>query len=206
MLKIWGRDTSSNVQKVLWMCEELKLNFKRIDAGGPFGGLKDTEFVKLNPHSKIPVINDDGYILYESHAIIRYLNSKYGNNKFCSDKPNEQAIIDQFMDWVHTEISTYMIPILIGLVRTPEEKRNIEKINENNDKSENLWQVLDDHLNNYKWISQNYFSLADICCGVWVWRRYNLDIRKKDLKNIDKWFENLKQRDSFKKIVMKPLS
>ncbi|PPR77913.1 MAG: Glutathione S-transferase GstB [Alphaproteobacteria bacterium MarineAlpha2_Bin1] len=206
MLKIWGRDTSSNVQKVLWICHELNINFERVDVGGPFGGLDNIEFVKLNPHSKIPVINDNGYVLYESHAILRYLNSKYGKNRFSSDDVKEQSIIDKYMDWVHTELSAYMIPVLIGLIRTPEEKRNFEVINENNLKSENLWEILNFHLNDNKWISRNNFSLADICCGVWAWRRYNLDTRKKDLKNIDRWFKELKQRDSFIKIVMKPLS
>lgn len=206
MLKIWGRDTSSNVQKVLWTCEELNINYERIDKGGPFGGLENNEFKKLNPHSKIPVISDDGYVIYESHAIIRYLNSKFGKNIFCSENVKKQAIIDKYMDWIHTELSTYMIPVLIGLIRTQEEKRDINSINENNKKSETLWEYLNSHLNNNKWISHDIFSLADICCGVWVWRRYNLNTEKRNLKNIDRWFEQLKNRDSYKKIVMNPLS
>ena len=99
-----------------------------------------------------------------------------------------------------------MIPVLIGLIRTLPEERDLNSINENNLKAEILWSILDDHLKNHKWISSNNFSIADICCGVWVWRRYELDTKKNNLKNIDRWFNDLKERSSYRKIVMKPLS
>ncbi len=206
MLKIWGRDTSSNVQKVLWTCEELSLNYERINVGGPYGGLESKEFKDLNPHSKIPVINDNGFILYESHAIIRYLAMEYGKEKLTLDISTEQGVVDQYIDWVHTELTKYMIPILIGLIRTEPKKRDMDSIIKNNTESEKQWELLDKHLEKTKWISNSNFSLADICCGVWVWRRYNLDTEKKNLNNIDRWFEDLKKRTSYKKIVMKPLS
>ena len=125
MIKIWGRDTSSNVQKVLWTSKELGIDYQRIDVGGKFGGLNNLDFVNKNPHSKIPVIDDQGFVLFESHAICRYLINKYDkSNLIKTDNTSEIAIIDQFVDWVHTELSIHMIPVLIGLIRTPKEKRN----------------------------------------------------------------------------------
>src|SRR6266852_5049331 len=73
MLKIWGRTTSSNVQKVLWCCAELGIAYERVDLGGPFGGNRDPEYLAMNPNGRVPTISDDGLILWESNTICRYL-------------------------------------------------------------------------------------------------------------------------------------
>lgn len=78
MMKIWGRRSSFNVQKVLWLVDELDLVHQHIDAGGRFGGLDTPAFLAMNPNGKIPVLQDtDGTIVWESHAILRYLAAKY---------------------------------------------------------------------------------------------------------------------------------
>ena len=61
MLKIWGRNTSSNVQKVLWCCGELDIPFERVDIGGPFGGNQDAEYLAINPNGLVPTIQDGGF-------------------------------------------------------------------------------------------------------------------------------------------------
>jgi len=73
MLKIWGRATSSNVQKVLWCCAELGIEYERVDLGGPFGGNRDPEYLAMNPNGRVPTIRDDSLILWESNTICRYL-------------------------------------------------------------------------------------------------------------------------------------
>ena len=76
MLKIWGRVSSVNVQKVVWCCDELGLAYERIDCGGKFG-LNDTPaYLAMNPNGLVPVIDEDGFILYESNAIVRYLAAR----------------------------------------------------------------------------------------------------------------------------------
>jgi len=78
MMKIWGRRSSFNVQKVLWLAAELGITHQHIDAGGRFGGLDTPEFLAMNPNGKIPVLQDaDGTTVWESHAILRYLAAKY---------------------------------------------------------------------------------------------------------------------------------
>ena len=63
MLKLWGRLSSLNVQKVVWCAGELGVPIERIDAGGSFGGLDTAESLRRNPNRKIPVIDDDGFVL-----------------------------------------------------------------------------------------------------------------------------------------------
>ena len=78
MIHIYGRHTSYNVQKVLWALDELALEFDHTNLGGKYGGLGTAEFRALNPNNKIPVLMDDGLVVWESNAIVRYLAAEYG--------------------------------------------------------------------------------------------------------------------------------
>ena len=66
MRVIWGRDNSVNVQKVLWCCEELGIEYKRVDAGMNFGVVNTPEYRALNPNSLVPTLDEDGFVLWES--------------------------------------------------------------------------------------------------------------------------------------------
>ena len=80
MLKIWGRNTSSNVQKVIWALGEMKVPFERIDVGGAFGKTKEAAYLAMNPNSLVPTLEEeDGFTLWESNSIIRYLAAKHAN-------------------------------------------------------------------------------------------------------------------------------
>ncbi|MEM8704087.1 MAG: glutathione S-transferase N-terminal domain-containing protein, partial [Pseudomonadota bacterium] len=77
MLKVWGRRNSSNVQKVMWLIGELGLAHEHIPAGGSFGLTDTPEFLAMNPHGRVPVIDDNGTVIWESQAILRYLATLY---------------------------------------------------------------------------------------------------------------------------------
>ncbi len=79
MMKVWGRNTSSNVQKVMWAIGELGLKCERIDVGGPFGKNNEAPYLAMNPNGVVPTLEeDDGFILWESNSIVRYLGAKHG--------------------------------------------------------------------------------------------------------------------------------
>ena len=67
MLKVWGRRSSFNVQKVMWLLGELSLAHEHTEVGGKFGGLDDPSFLAMNPHGRVPVLRDDDAIVWESH-------------------------------------------------------------------------------------------------------------------------------------------
>ena len=85
MLRIWGRSNSINVQKVLWCCEELDVPYHRVDVGGPFGGNREPEYLRLNPNGLVPTISDGGFVLWESNVIVRYLAAKHGMGTLCPE-------------------------------------------------------------------------------------------------------------------------
>jgi glutathione S-transferase len=78
MLKIWGRTNSVNVKKALWCVEELGLPYERADAGMQYGVVNTPEYRRMNPNGLVPTMDEDGFILWESHSIVRYLSAKYG--------------------------------------------------------------------------------------------------------------------------------
>src|SRR5438045_8472139 len=99
MLKILGRKTSSNVQKVVWCCDELGIAFERQDIGGSFGGTATPEYLAMNPNALVPTIDDNGFILWESNAIVRYLAAKHGMGTLFPTELTKRADADRWMDW-----------------------------------------------------------------------------------------------------------
>src|SRR5215471_624243 len=87
MLTVYGRKSSFNVQKVMWLAGELEIAHRHIERGGAFGGLDEPAFRAMNPHGRVPVIVDGETTVWESHAILRYLAARYGAGTFWSEDP-----------------------------------------------------------------------------------------------------------------------
>ena len=124
MIKIWGRTDSSNVQKVLWCCGELGIEFERVDWGGKFGGNNDQAYREMNPNGLVPTIKDGDFVLWESNSIMRYLNAKYGNRKLLPSSPEGMANANRWMDWQLSTFNATIVPLFWNLVRTPPDKRD----------------------------------------------------------------------------------
>src|SRR3954453_10458448 len=113
MLVIWGRSNSVNVQKVLWCCEEMSLPYERKDAGGVFGVVGTAEYRKLNPNALVPTIEDDGFVLWESHAILRYLVQQHGGSALWPSQGRLRALADQWMEWNNTTFWPVIRPLFL---------------------------------------------------------------------------------------------
>jgi glutathione S-transferase len=121
MLTVWGRRSSFNLQKVMWLVSELGIDHRHIQAGGQFGGLDTPEFRAMNPVGRVPVIDDNGTIVWESHAILRYLAARYGRAQFWSDDPAKRSQADRWMDWSQTALQPdFLVGAFWGFYRTPE--------------------------------------------------------------------------------------
>src|SRR3546814_6141640 len=143
MLKIWGRTTSSNVMKALWTCAELGLPFERVDVGGPFGGNRTPEYLAMNPNGLVPTMDEDGFVLWESNSIVRYLASGHGLGGLCPADPRQRADAERWMDWQLTMVGPTYGPIFHGLVRTPPEERDPAAIAAAVTKTAELFRVLE---------------------------------------------------------------
>ncbi len=125
MLKIWGRNTSSNVQKVIWALGEMQVPFERIDVGGAFGKTKDPFYLAMNPNSLVPTLEEeDGFTLWESNSIVRYLAAKHGSRTLEPADLEDARPRPEWMDWQLSVIGPAITPVFWGLIRTPPEKRD----------------------------------------------------------------------------------
>ena len=206
MLKILGRKNSSNVQKALWCCAELGLDFKREDVGGQFGKNREPEYLALNPNGLIPTVIDDGFVLWESNSIIRYLAVKHGDRTLYPADLQTRAAAERWMDWQLSVVVPAIHPVFWGLIRTPADKRDHAVIATARDKLANAMKILDDYLGRTDFVAGSSFSVGDIPVGIMTYRWYTLDIEREDLPNLKRWYDRLTQRSGFQKHVMTGLS
>jgi len=205
MLKIWGRVNSVNVKKALWTMEELGLKYQRIDAGMEHGVVKTPEYLKMNPNALVPTIDDDGFVLWESHPIVRYLAAKHGAGTLWPADLRQRADSDRWMDWAYTFQAQFRT-VFWGLVRTPPEKRDLKAIEEARKKCGELLAIPDQALSHRPYFAGNSLTIGDIPlgCHVHLWMR--LPIERPAHPNLQRWFDRLCARPAFKKVVDIPLS
>ena len=206
MLKLWGRVNSINVQKVLWALDELKVPFERVDAGMAFGVVREPFYTKMNPNSRVPTIEDDGFVLWESNAIVRYLAAKHGAGGLWPSDLRERADADRWMDWASFHVSPAMGPAFMGLIRTPADKCNMAQIAAAAEATAEQFKVLEQGLEGRDYVAGPRFTMGDIVVGVNVYRWYALDVKRPHLERVESYHERLKQRPSFEKRVMQPLT
>src|SRR5215472_13587943 len=205
MLKIWGRKNSINVQKVMWAVGELGLPHERIDAGGPFGGLDTDEFRAMNPNARIPVIDDSGTIIWESHAIVRYLAARYGVGTLWPTDPAIRSLSDRWMDWTLADLQPAFIGgVFWNFYRTPEAQRNWPLIRQGIARSAILFGLLDKHLADKSFIAGETVSIGDIAAGAQCYRYFELEIDRPQIPNVEAWYERLAARPAYREHVMVP--
>ncbi len=195
MLTIWGRNNSSNVQKVMWMIGELELPHQRHDVGGAFGKTKEEPYVSMNPNSVIPTLQDGSFTLWESNAILRYLAMKH--HQFLPVSLHDQARVHQWLDWQQTVMGPAITPVFWGLVRTPEDKRDPQAIAAGIEKTVAAMAILDKLLGEHLYIVGNTFTIADIPLGIAAYRYTNLVKDRPVQKNLDRWYQAVSTRPAF---------
>jgi glutathione S-transferase len=206
MIKIWGRTDSSNVQKVLWCCGELALDFDRVDFGGKFGGNKEKPYLDINPNGLVPTIQDGDFILWESNSVMRYLVDKYGQGKLLPSTPEGRADANRWMDWQLTTLGPSIVPLFWSLIRTPAEKRDPKVVNSALEKTSGAWTIVDRQLADRPYVAGNDLTLGDIPLGVWAYRWFNLPIERPKFANFDAWYKRLCERPAYQKHIMIPLT
>ena len=206
MLKIWGRNTSSNVQKVLWCCAELGIEFERVDVGGPFGGNQDPEYLALNPNGLVPTVKDGDLVIWESNTICRYLAATRGGERLYPSDPAARTRVERWMDWQLSSIGGPMGTLLFGLVRTQPERRDATAIETGRLRAAAAWKIVDEALDGRPFLAGAELTLAEIVLGTLVYRWHAFPIERPHLANLRGWYERLRTRPGFKQYIEIPIT
>ena len=195
-----------NVQKVAWCIAELGLEIERTDIGGEFGGNDKANYLSKNPNGKIPTLIDEGYVLWESNAIVRYLCEQYGTKSWYPKTARDRGHAGQWMDWYQTTLHGPMTTLFWQLIRTEEANRNDALIASAIAECANFWRILDDHLAQNSFVLGDEISMADIPIGCAAYRWHSMQFDRPDLPALKVWWNSLAVRPAYQKHVMLPLT
>jgi glutathione S-transferase len=199
MIKIWGRKTSSNVQKVMWAVGEIGLPHQRIDIGGPFGRNREAAYLAMNPNGLVPTLQeDDGFLLWESNSIVRYLAAKYRVTALEPVDLRVRAQASKWMDWQLSVAGPAIGPVFWGLIRTPPEQRDHAAIEAGKKNTTAAMIMVDDQLGRTAYLGGDGFSYGDIPVGIMAYRYRQLVPDHPPLKNFERWYAAISARQAFK--------
>lgn len=202
-IKLWGRATSVNVQKVAWVLAELGLTYDRVDAGGAFGGLNDPNYIAMNPNGRVPTLVDGDLVLWESNAICRYLVDTYGDSTSLKGEiVAERAKADMWMEWFQSTIYASFIDLFYQDVRLPPSKRDPARKAKALDAMSSTLVIADMELADQDYISGAQLGLGDIPIGACLYRYYTMDIHRKSHPNLERYYERLVARPAYRDHVM----
>src|SRR5713101_1624313 len=202
MMKIWGRNTSSNVQKVIWAIGEMKLPHQRIDVGGAFGKNNEAPYLAMNPNGLVPTLEEeDGFTLWESNTIVRYLAGKHENRTLEPADLKTRARASKWMDWQLSVIGPAITPVFWGLIRTAPEKRDQAAIDAGKVKTIAAAKMLDAQLGKTAYLAGDAFSYGDIPVGIMIYRFVQLIPERPSMPHLDRWYAAISSRPAFKEQV-----
>ena len=210
-MRLWGRNNSSNVQKVLWTLAELDVPFERVDAGMEHGVVDGAAYRAKNPNKRVPTLEDDGFVLWESNSILRYLAMTHSDRSasLYPAAPGARASIDRWLDWQLSTITPAERVLFWGMIRTPPEKRDMAAIAASAKASGEVWTILEERLARHgsPFVEGADFTLADIVLGVYARRWFIIEVPDRPaLPALAAWYERLRARPSFAVAFVAPLT
>ncbi len=200
MLKIYGRANSINVRKVLWTADEIGLQYAREDWGRGFRPTTEPEFLKINPFALVPVIDDDGFVLRESHAISRYLAAKHGRTDLFPEALAQRAQVEAWMDWGQTDLYQGARAPFLGLVVKMPAFQEAKLIELGISDWTQQMRMLDAYLAGHgPYLMGGDFTLADVPVGLVVNRWFSVPFDKPELQAVSAYYDRLAERPAYQR-------
>lgn len=206
MLKIWGRISSINVRKVVLAAQWLGVPFERVDAGLDFGVVRSADYLAMNPNALVPTIEDDGFRLYESNVIVRYLCAKHAPGTLYPDDLRERFDAERWMDWQQTTINPAGRNAFVQLLRTQPEKRQQKLVDDSIAATEPLLRIINAHLKTHPFMAGHAFTMADIpiACEIHRWR--GTPVPQIELPHVDRWYAGIRANPASRGVLDLSLS
>jgi glutathione S-transferase len=197
MVRLLGRSTSGNVQKVVFLLEELGTPYSREDYGRQFNNTQDAAYLKLNPNGKVPTLVDGDVVVWESNTILRYLASKAKNETLYPTELAARTEVERWMDWLLASVNYQYVQVF----KDSKKPANERAASFEADAKELAAQlsILDGAMADKQWIAGSSFTIADVALGPIMHRCLDFPIALPALPNLKAWRERLKKRPAFRK-------
>jgi len=203
---MYGRHTSYNVQKVLWLLEEFQLSYQHVELGSNPGDTETDEFGKLNPMRKVPVLVDHDNVIWESNTVLRYLANAYGAGRWKVEDAYQRSLFERWMDWSQTIFEPAFVGVFWGYYRTPAHLHDTNAIQKSIKECIDCLVKLDDQLGSRKYLAGENLSLADISTGIFIYRLVEIDLNIILPKNVENWYERIRLSKGYQQWVMSDFS
>lgn len=199
MIRLLGRKTSGNVQKVLFFLETTGVEYEREDYGRQFENTKTQDYLAMNPTAKVPTLVDGENVLWESNSILRYLSATYAP-ELTGSTPAECALVERWMDFLLAAINPgYLAGFKSAKLDAEERPANLPA--QLKDLHANM-AILDQHLANNasgsEFFALNKMTIADIALAPIIGRCLNFPYERPAMPALEAWFEKLSKSDPFK--------
>lgn len=201
-MKLLGRACALNVQKVMWLLSELDLKYQHVELGGKFGGLHDIAFSQYTPIKRVPVLCDNERVVWESHAILRYLVACYGGDYWYPQCPYQRSLYERWLDWSQTSFQPVFMEVFWKHYRTPSEKRDMPHIVKYMKKTEACLLILNQQLERSEYLAGNSVSIADIAVGALIYRLVEQGLDIVLPIHVARWYECLQKRAGYQSAIM----
>lgn len=202
MIKILGRSSSSNVQKVLWCAGELGLDVEHEpEYGSPFGNTDTAEYLALNPNGLVPTLVHDGFVLWESNPIVRYLAATFDAGGLWPNDPKTRAVADKWMEWHTTTLGEASFPAFFELVRKSPTERSQATIDASVAAAAPVFAIMEAALEGHDFMVGDGLTMADIAYGSTIHRWMNIAIERAPMPNVEAWYARMLKRPAYKKYV-----
>jgi glutathione S-transferase len=161
MLKLYGQ-YRSRAFRVAWLLKESSIPYEHVQVtiNTDDATCRDPQYVKLNPNARVPTIDDDGFVLWESAAINLYLAEKYKSPLWPTDMKARGRML-QWAFFIANDVEANMVTVMQNRVMFPPEKRNAKLADEADAKLPPKLKVLDEHLSKNKYFGIERWDMAD---------------------------------------------
>ena len=201
-MKLYGHPFSNAARRVQMLCEECGIPYTYQMVDLTKGEQYQPEYLAMNPNGKVPVIDDDGVVVWESQAIMRYLADKHKAHAWYPSEPRARIQVEQWLDWNQTRLGTECGKIMYHTFFAGDQSKP-EVIEDGKKWLAKILPVMDGVLTKSKYLCGDKPTLADLAATTNI---AYLEMCKVDLgpyPAVSKWYGVMKARPSFTKTVPK---
>jgi glutathione S-transferase len=196
MIKVLGRKTSGNVQKVLFLLEEAGIAYEREDYGRIFENTKTEHYLSMNPTAKVPTMIDGETVIWESNTILRYLARTQAPG-LTGATPAEKAEVERWMDFLLAAINAGYLAAFKGSKLSEDERApgfgaQVKELHAQ-------MAILDGHIANHEFFALGKLTLADIALAPIIGRCLGFPLDRPAMPHLEAWYERMKELPAFAK-------